>query len=239
LSYIRNLDGLRALAVVGVVAFHLSETHLPGGFIGVDVFFVISGFIITRGLRASGDRVGFADFYARRMARLLPAATVTIIVTLLVSAAILAPEDREQIAATALAALAFASNIFFRFNAGYFDDALAANPLLHFWSLSVEEQFYLVWPLLIVGLTRLGPARAARWIAGLTLGAIVLSWSVERHDSTLFFYAMPMRAFQFLLGACLVYFEARPVRPMLQELIFASGMALVLIPFFVADGDDY
>ncbi len=239
MGYIRNLDGLRALAIAAVLVFHLSEAVLPGGFVGVDMFFVISGFIITRGLCASEGDFSLRTFYARRIARLLPAAMVTLAVTLFASVWLLGPVDRVHVADTAIAAVFLVSNMFFSSHAGYFDDVLAGNPLLHFWSLSVEEQFYLFWPLLILGLARLGRARAARWVLGLTVFSTAVAAGFAALEPVIFFYATLMRAFQFLLGACLVYWPARTTNAPLSNAVFAAGLAGAFASFGLASGADY
>ena len=149
----RDIQGLRAIAVLVVVAFH-AGLPMPGGFVGVDVFFVISGYVIAtmlqREWQATG-RVDFVRFYVRRFKRLTPALALTVLVTMLVSAFVLSPLGSQQAAGqTALGALFLSANaVIATITGGYFDAPAEGNPLLNMWSLSVEEQFYLIFPLLL------------------------------------------------------------------------------------------
>jgi peptidoglycan/LPS O-acetylase OafA/YrhL len=171
-SYRPDIDGLRAIAIALVVLYH-AGLGFPGGFIGVDVFFVISGYLITGILfDASGSkRTSIADFYRRRIKRILPALVVVYLFCVVVGAAILLPIDFNELLTSLAASAAFASNIFFYTTSGYFDGPAFEKPLLHTWSLSVEEQFYLVWPLLcLILLFRLG-AKGRAMVTALLLAA--------------------------------------------------------------------
>ncbi len=165
-----DIEGLRGLAVLLVVIFH-AGLPLPGGFIGVDVFFVISGFLITGLLLREREQTGRIDlvaFYARRVRRLLPAALVVLLVTLPVAYALFAPLDRGQMVWDGAAAALSVGNIRFALAEGdYFANLAAPSPFLHFWSLAVEEQFYLVWPalLLLAAVAWRRRPRRAVWIA--------------------------------------------------------------------------
>jgi peptidoglycan/LPS O-acetylase OafA/YrhL len=147
-AFATHIEGLRALAVVPIVLFHLDERLSPGGFAGVDVFFVISGFLITRMIVAEGEAFRFSTFYARRIFRLLPALVATLLGTLIAGWFVLAPADYAALAQSALAALVGVANVHFFLTVDYFS-AGSRFPLLHTWSLGVEEQFYLVWPLVL------------------------------------------------------------------------------------------
>ena len=157
LSYRPDIDGLRAIAVAIVVAFHAGVPGFTGGFVGVDVFFVISGFLITgllvEELRETGS-ISLSRFYARRVRRLLPALALVLASTLLLGSVLLLAVAGEQqdLAKSALAAALSASNIFFWLGSNYFSEQADLMPLLHTWSLSVEEQYYLVWPTLLIAL---------------------------------------------------------------------------------------
>ena len=147
-----DLEGLRGVAIAAVVLFHVGIPWFPGGFVGVDVFFVLSGFLITglivREIGETGS-LSFTRFYARRARRLLPAALVCLAVTLVASAVILPPLRVRDVAGDGIAAALYVSNVRFALEAtDYFLAHLVPSPLLHYWSLGVEEQFYLVWPLL-------------------------------------------------------------------------------------------
>src|ERR1700716_3618926 len=149
-----DIEGLRGLAVAVVVAFHCGISILSGGFVGVDVFFVLSGYLIT-GLLVTEVRntgtIDLARFYARRVRRLLPAMAVMVMVTLPVAAIILAPQELALVARAAQATAVYVANVFFGINAAdYFAGDVRTNPMLHMWSLAVEEQFYLLWPFLLM-----------------------------------------------------------------------------------------
>ncbi|MFZ0425089.1 MAG: acyltransferase [Xanthobacteraceae bacterium] len=152
--YQPEIDGLRALAITPVVLFHAGVPGLRGGYVGVDVFFVLSGFLISRLLLAELGQTGtidFAGFYARRIRRLLPALALVVTAVLLVGAFILSPAlERPDLSRSAAATMAFVSNIYFwRMQANYFAQPTDWIVLLNTWTLSVEEQFYLVWPVLL------------------------------------------------------------------------------------------
>ena len=154
LKYRADIDGLRAIAVLSVVLFHLDFALFEGGFVGVDVFFVISGYLITSIIKHKYENQDFklADFYARRIRRLVPPLIATIAATLFGAALIMTPYDMVGFSRSAVAALFSLSNIVFYLESGYWDTASELKPLLHTWSLGVEEQFYLFWPALIIGL---------------------------------------------------------------------------------------
>src|SRR5664279_6539655 len=154
--YRPQLDGMRAVAVYLVVAFHAGLARFTGGFIGVDVFFVLSGYLVTqlllRDIHGQG-RIRFSRFYSRRFRRLLPAAFVVLLVTAAVYAAVAAPAAVTQALRSIRAAFLYVANWFFmRQSNRYFGGDINASPVVHFWSLSIEEQFYAVWPLLLGGL---------------------------------------------------------------------------------------
>ena len=148
-----DIEGLRGLAILIVVLFHCGVPGVSGGFVGVDVFFVLSGFLITGLLVAEVQKtsqLSLVQFYARRVRRLLPASALSLVVTLLIGAMILAPRELDVAGHASSAAALYISNIFFDRNAGdYFAPDVKLNPILHTWSLAVEEQFYLFWPLLL------------------------------------------------------------------------------------------
>lgn len=206
-TYLDALDGLRALAILAVLLFHAGFEAFSGGFLGVDIFFVLSGFLITRNISrdVEAGRWSLGRFYLRRIARLFPALFVTILATLLAGYWLLVPGDLLGLARAAVAATFSVSNFLFWQEAGYFDAAAASKPLLHTWSLSVEEQFYLVWPWLVLLLLR--PGRVARvlslgvlFVLGCGLTALA-GWT----DPSAAFFMMPTRVFEFTAGAALVF----------------------------------
>ena len=212
-GHIAAIDGLRAVAVGLVLLFHAGFSSFSGGFIGVDVFFVISGFLITSNIlrdRQNGS-FSFANFYKRRVARLFPALFVVIILTLLVAFFVLSPDDLQRLGQAGLYSTLSASNIFFWSEAGYFAQASETKPLLHTWSLSVEEQFYLVWPTLVSVLFWI-KGRTAIFV-GILLLSILSMWAAfvyQPISADAVFFLTPFRGYQFGLGAIIcVLWRAR------------------------------
>jgi len=150
-AYRPDIDGLRAIAIGAVLLFHAFPNHFPGGFIGVDVFFVISGFLITSNIYRSFASATFSlgSFYLRRIRRIFPALILMLSSSLAIGWVVLTPKELMQLGRDTLAATGFASNLVYWAESGYFDAAAITKPLLHLWSLGIEEQFYLVWPLLM------------------------------------------------------------------------------------------
>lgn len=199
----QEIEGLRALAVLSVVLFHFGVAWLSGGFLGVDVFFVISGFLITRNiiLEEGSGNFSLKDFYVRRFLRLFPSAAVTIFTTLVVSFIFLPPDEIIDLAQSAFAATFAVSNIYFWGEVGYFDVDAHLKPLLHTWSLGVEEQFYLIWPMALVTTVRLSGVKGAAWrICFLGALALVVSQLVSENSPSTAFYWMPFRIFEFAFG---------------------------------------
>lgn len=229
-GYRADIDGLRAIAVALVLIFHTGISPLRGGFIGVDVFFVISGFLITRLLRADIERGTFsvAGFYERRARRILPAMLVVLAVTLLLAPFLLFPSELRQTVLTAIAALLSASNLFLLQSAGYFAADVTSQPLIHTWSLGVEEQFYLFFPLVMLVLARrrsavVGAAIAAMLVVSF-LGGVLLT-AVNRDIA----YYFPLtRAWELLIGSLLVYVPVPRFRPILAEVGALLALGLLL-----------
>ena len=179
-DYQPHVDGLRAISIIAVVAYHAGVPGFGGGFVGVDIFFVISGYLIINQILAqlAGGRFGIFDFYARRALRILPSYGVMLAFTVTAATILLrSPADLRGIARSALMAPTFLTNIYFLETSGYFDSSADLKPLLHTWSLAVEEQFYLVIPLLLVGLFALARRRGWRpgLVFGLAAGAIAIA----------------------------------------------------------------
>jgi peptidoglycan/LPS O-acetylase OafA/YrhL len=202
-----DVEALRAIAILLVVAFHCHIAAIPGGFIGVDVFYVLSGYLITGLLVTEAEKTSSLNlwrFYAKRVRRLLPAASLVLVTTLIMGAIFFSPRELELTAHAARANALYVSNLYFsRSAADYFSARVTFNPLLHTWSLSVEEQFYLFWPLLIaLGLlvwrSRRGLIAA---MVLLTLVSFAVNLWLTDHDRVVAFYALPTRAWEFGLGA--------------------------------------
>src|SRR3984957_5564311 len=238
-AYREDIDWLRAIAVLAVVAFHFEAPAVFGGFVGVDIFFVISGYLIT-GIIASEVKDGtfsFAQFYERRVRRLLPALYAMVALTAIPSFHYLLTSERAEFFRSVAAVVTFPSNFFFWLQTGYFDHAAVEKPLLHTWSLAVEEQFYLALPILVWALLRF--FRQGRIVLPAALGALGLAsfalgiWLMKSDRSAAAFFMSPPRAWEFLIGGLV----ATPGFPVLRHAlaqIIARGVALVLlaIPIF-------
>ncbi len=204
-----DLEGLRGVAILLVLLFHARLPGTTGGFVGVDVFFVLSGFLITGILLRERERTGHIDlvaFYARRARRILPAAIVVLVAILAASWFLLAPLDLPRVAGDAVAAALSVGNIRFAASArDYFGADAVPSPILHYWSLGVEEQFYFVWPALLILATR---SRRPRVAAGVVLGVLVVvsylaAWLLTGLASNWAFYSLPTRAWELGLGGLL------------------------------------
>jgi peptidoglycan/LPS O-acetylase OafA/YrhL len=207
LPYLPHVDGLRAVAVALVVIFHAWPSALPGGFIGVDIFFVISGFIITRQLAQEMEEghFSFLAFLGRRVRRLVPAAFVCCVLVSIAAVLLLMPEALSDYSESLLATWTMTANFYFFTHTGYFDASSAEAPLLHMWSLAVEDQFYLTWPLLLLLMYRKLGARARIVIAVLLLALLSLAHSefAARSNPSLAFFLPLSRAFELLAGCAL------------------------------------
>jgi len=230
-SYRPDIDGLRAIAIVAVIAFHAKLGIAPGGFIGVDVFFVISGYLITALIvRAlEGERFSFLLFYDRRVRRIVPALAVVILATLAAGLVVLLPTDLARLGKHAAAAAGFVANIFLYRETGYFGPTASQLPLLHLWSLSIEEQLYLFHPLLLWAAWRLGRIRLARIaLAAVLLASLAISIRLVWMHRTSAFYMLPPRAWEFEIGALLALRLIPPPSPRFAQGLAASGLAAIL-----------
>jgi peptidoglycan/LPS O-acetylase OafA/YrhL len=210
-----DIEGLRALAVGLVIASHAELPFLRGGFVGVDVFFVLSGYLITSLLMreiSSSGKVNFARFYARRARRLLPAAITMVLVVCGAEAIIMNPLAQLNPLKAALATVFYSSNLYFaHLQLQYFSQHSANNPLLHTWSLAVEEQFYLIWPVLLLLLARTIKSVGTRSIAlaAISLASFVLCVWLTATNSALAFFETPARVWEFGAGGLVVFMPER------------------------------
>jgi peptidoglycan/LPS O-acetylase OafA/YrhL len=205
-----DIEGLRGIAVLIVVLFHCGIPGFSGGFVGVDVFFVLSGYLITGLLVAEirkTSRLSLLQFYARRARRLLPASALTLLVTLLIGALILAPQELVGAGRASRATALYVSNVFFATNAAdYFAPDVKSNPMLHTWSLAVEEQFYAFWPLLILlGLRWWRSTKAlVSVLSAVTMVSLGIGIWFTIDGGTFAFYQLPARAWEFGVGGLAV-----------------------------------
>jgi len=249
-SYRPDIDGLRAVAVLAVLAFHAAERVAPGGFVGVDVFFVISGFLISsiilKGLQKG--RFSFRDFYVRRVRRIFPALIVVLVASLLLGWFLLEPEPYAMLGKHVAAGAGFVSNIVNWTESGYFDPPARSKALLHLWSLGVEEQFYLLWPLLLwlMWKTRF---KVLLWILAVSVISFVLNIGLVNGHPSASFYLPFTRFWELLAGGALAYmslynagdlkryrlnvlFTFRRIDIPLREVAAFAGLLLIIASVF-------
>ncbi|EGG98726.1 O-antigen acetylase [gamma proteobacterium IMCC2047] len=230
LAYRRDIDGLRAIAVLPVLFFHAGFSGFSGGFVGVDIFFVISGFLITSIIARELNQESFAfvNFWARRARRILPAAVVVIIVTLILGWFLLAPEDYIELARSARSQAFFAANFFFWEETGYFDGPSELKPLLHTWSLAVEEQFYMLFPLLMVFLHKFFLTKKHLVLVVLFVASLAASIIFVKSYPATTFYLLPTRAWELLLGSMLALMPFYKIRYRgLAEITSLAGLGAI------------
>lgn len=256
-AYRPDIDGLRAVAVVSVLIYHAFPAALGGGFAGVDIFFVISGFLITTIILKSLEKRAFslADFYARRIMRLFPSLLAMMLLVPVLAAFVLLPADYAALGRNTVGGAAFVANILFAMDTGYFMGIAEANPLLHLWSLGIEEQFYLVWPLILWLSWRKG------WHLGLVMLALIAASFVHsvymvEYNPSLAFYSPLVRLWELASGGMLAWltlnpqpwlarcmawvdrrigmppFRAREPLQGLRDVASLGGLVLVTISFF-------
>jgi len=245
-AYRPDIDGLRAIAVAAVLGFHAFPGAFPGGFTGVDIFFVISGFLIS-GIILGELRAGsftFSRFYARRIRRIFPALILVLGATLSFSWWALSPYDYEQLGAHVAAGAGFVSNIMLWHESGYFDTDSALKPLLHLWSLGVEEQYYLLWPLLLFALRR-HMERILWLILCIAAGSFALNIALIHKLPQAVFYLPATRFWELMLGSISAYLQIHsPQRVLIQArwlpLTALAGAVLLVLAFvLVQDGDNF
>ena len=221
MKYRREIDGLRALAVLPVIFFHAGFEAFSGGFVGVEVFFVISGYLITTIILSELEQGKFSilNFYERRARRILPALFLVMLVCIYFAWVWLLPSDMKKFSLSLVAVSVFASNILFWRESGYFDTDTALKPLLHTWSLAVEEQYFVLFPLFLMLLWRLGK----RWILIILATVFVASlslaqWGAYAQPDTAF-YLLPTRGWELLIGAFAAFYLTTPNRKSLQKIL--------------------
>lgn len=243
MKYRAEIDGLRAVAVLPVILFHAGVSVFGGGYVGVDVFFVISGFLITTLLIREMDAGSFSltGFYERRARRILPALFVVIAACLPLAWALLVPEDMKDFGQSIVAVMLFSSNLLFWTESGYFAPAAELKPLLHTWSLAVEEQYYILFPLFLMV--------TWRWGAKITLGLLTFGFALSLaaaqvlvfKDASFAFFMLPTRAWELLAGSLLaIALHRRPdltPRGGLAQSGGLLGLGLICFAVLVFDGD--
>lgn len=253
--YRAEIDGLRGVAVLAVVAFHAFPDYFPGGFVGVDVFFVISGFLISGIILRQLGRSSFTlrDFYARRIRRIFPALIIVVLASLAFGAYALLPRELEELGKHTAAAATFVSNFVLWRESGYFAGDAELKPFLHLWSLGIEEQFYLVWPVLLILLWRRQRNSIAANVLLLTVASFALSLALAERSSVASFYFPVSRFWELGLGCLLAVIRESPgsseywlhrsrgLRQLTASLrahsvLPALGLALIAAAVFLFDG---
>lgn len=246
LRYRADIDGLRAVAVLSVLVFHFNKDWLPGGFLGVDIFFVISGFLIT-GIIASqvaAERFSFAEFYLRRFRRIYPAAIFVIACTLIVGWQLMLPSDFNGLGQSALSSLASGANVYFWLNldTSYFANSSEFTPLLHMWSLGVEEQFYLLWPAVVFVVYRFWGVKGVVLAAvAIAVSSFLLSAVFTTSHHSFAYFMLPARAGELLVGA-LAYFivgKFQPGRVAAESLAVLGTLGVAACYLLVGDGGQF
>jgi peptidoglycan/LPS O-acetylase OafA/YrhL len=231
-SYRPDIDGLRAIAVLSVLLGHLSTSLLPGGFVGVDIFFVISGYLITSQVHKEVCNGNFSlkQFYKRRINRIVPALVPVLMATLAVGCLVLSPADLVRMMKSACLTMIGLSNLFFWHEYGnYFAGNAAEAPLLNTWSLGVEEQFYIVWPLLIILLLKLSRKYVAIALGILTICAVTVSVVGVTLVASASYYLLPTRFFELMAGGlvALIAVRSRLKSRFASRLCFIAGFLLI------------
>jgi peptidoglycan/LPS O-acetylase OafA/YrhL len=243
-KYRPDIDGLRALAVVPVILFHAGGGFIPGGFIGVDIFFVISGFLITSIIlkESQNGKFSLVNFYERRARRILPALFAVMLVTSIFMFNTLMYREMEAFLESIVGVLTFTSNIYFWSTTNYFDPAAELKPLLHTWSLSVEEQFYVLFPLLFLLFAKKIKLHMIL-ITLATVGSFALCIIAQYKSPIANFYLLPFRAWELLIGALGAYYVAYrgnflQMHSQVHQTLSNIGLAMILYGLFCIDKDD-
>lgn len=237
MQYRPEIDGLRAVAVIPVILFHAGFEVFSGGFVGVDVFFVISGYLITTIILADMQvgKFSLANFYERRARRILPALLFITAACIPFAWLLLLPSDMEKFAQSLVAVATFSSNILFWLQSGYFDTAAEFKPLLHTWSLAVEEQYYVLFPLFLMLTWRLGK----RWIIAILAIIAVLSLGIAEWGSnytpSAAFYLLPARGWELLVGSFVAFFLLNKKGIEGNQWLSLLGLLMILYAVFVFD----
>jgi peptidoglycan/LPS O-acetylase OafA/YrhL len=237
-TYRAEIDGLRAVAVLGVLLYHASVSAIPGGFVGVDVFFVISGYLIT-GIINDDCRKGtfsFLGFYGRRARRIFPALIVVLACSLAAGWFILLPIDYEALSRQAVASALFVPNFLFWSEAGYFDRSAISKPLLHLWSLGIEEQFYLLWPMILVGVAR-KRALSISFLILVTACSFALCVYLTSTNPASAFYLPQSRAWELSLGALIACARPTTAQKLLRSTLSVLGLVVIAATMLLMNSD--
>ncbi len=245
IKYRSDIDGLRAVAVLGVVIYHAFPRVIPGGFIGVDIFFVISGYLIS-GILYKGHKAGnfsFKEFYARRIRRLFPALITMLVLSFILGHRLLLTNEFQELGRQVAAGTLFLQNFLFWQESGYFDKAAELKPLLHLWSLAVEEQFYIFFPPLLILLWK-KPKFLVPVMGVLLIATFILNLVMSVQNGVTDFFLTPYRAWEFLGGSLLAWWHYdrghEEDAPLYREAMSFAGLILLVVGLtFIHRGDPY
>lgn len=239
MKYRAEIDGLRALAVAPVILFHAGSDLFSGGFVGVDVFFVISGYLITTIILDDMEKGAFslARFYERRARRILPALFLVAFVSTPFAVMLMMPGDLEDYSASLIAVATFSANILFWQESGYFGLEAELQPFLHAWSLAVEEQYYILFPLFLIAMRRFARRTVLLSMAALFIASLGLAQWGAYHAPTAAFFLLPTRIWELLVGVfCAYYLKSRTVRADARaQVLSGAGLVLILGAVFAFD----
>src|SRR6056297_1471920 len=239
LKYRPEIDGLRTIAVIPVILYHAGLSIFQGGFVGVDVFFVISGYLITTILIGDLERNEFSilRFYERRARRILPALFTVVLCSIPPAWLALDPARFTDFSESILATILFASNFLFWMEAGYFDEDVENKPLLHTWSLAVEEQYYIFFPVMLFLLWRYGRRSTLGMIILLTIVSFGLCLWGARNASSANFYLLPFRMWELFVGSICAFISTQPNFARGNQILGGIGLALLIGSIFLISGD--
>lgn len=242
MTFREDIQGLRALAVLSVVVYHISPFHLPGGFIGVDIFFVISGYLIMGQIysKVQKSAFSFSDFYVKRFKRLFPAYFATVALSSIFAFYYFLPGEFSKYAWSLVASCLYVSNFYFFTKSGYFDSELQGSPLLHTWSLSVEEQFYVIMPIIMVLAFGIYKRFSLLILGGLATLSFALCIYLTYNDVSLAFFASFTRFWQFILGGAIAIYSLHIQKHrFLSEVVATSGVLTLLASCVLITHDEF
>ena len=241
MNYRREIDGLRALAILPVIFFHADFQSISGGFVGVDVFFVISGYLITSVITSEikSNSFSLVKFYERRARRILPALFFVMATCIPVAWFLLSPEQMKDFATSVASVVLFISNFYFRNQVDYFDTAADLQPMLHTWSLAVEEQYYLIFPLILIAIKNFSRLYKILLFSIILLASLFLAEYLSSTDPKTAFFLLPTRGWELLIGASLAFYFSVDKRwsptKTIAEIGGAVGLVMIVYSVFAFD----
>lgn len=242
IKYRPEIDGLRSIGVLMVIFYHAGFKWVPGGFVGVDIFFVISGYLITKIIfpEIIEGRFRFLRFYERRARRIFPALFLVLLSSTIAALMVLTPDQLKTYGQSLMAVIFYVSNYYFYSSTGYFEPNAEEIPLLHTWSLSVEEQFYLLFPLLLILVMRIWPTRTKQaLVAGTALSLSLCVWRQHQNHTMLAFFDASSRAWELLFGALLATGKPSRAPSGWHSAAATVGLAMVLFPAAAYNSNSY